>query len=157
MAVDGEAWARYRRALAGETLPVAFVDLDAVDANVDRLLAPARAAGKRVRIATKSLRCPALVGRVAARGGGAIHGLMTYTAGETAFFAGDGAALVGAVGRDLVLAYPTVQPGDVARLADANRARARGRRRRRRGAAAAAGRRRASRAARASPWSSTST
>ena len=121
MAVDGEAWARYRRALAGETLPVAFVDLDAVDANVDRLLAPARAAGKRVRIATKSLRCPALVGRVAARGGGAIHGLMTYTAGETAFFAGDGAALVGAVGRDLVLAYPTVQPGDVARLADANR------------------------------------
>jgi len=33
-------WPRYRRALAGETLPAAFVDLDAFDANVDRLLLP---------------------------------------------------------------------------------------------------------------------
>ncbi|MGZ3428320.1 MAG: amino acid deaminase/aldolase, partial [Polyangia bacterium] len=92
MAVAAEAWARYRRALSGETLPAAFVDLDAFDANVDRLLAPARAAQKRVRVASKSLRCPALVGRVAARGDGVVDGVMTYSAGETAYLAGEGAA-----------------------------------------------------------------
>ncbi|HEY2745766.1 MAG TPA: alanine racemase [Polyangia bacterium] len=119
--VDAAAFARYRRALAGEPLPAAIVDLDAVDANVDRLLAPARAAGKLVRIATKSLRVPALVGRVAARAGDAVHGLMTYDARETAFYATDGAALAGAAARDLVCAYPTLQPADAAALADANR------------------------------------
>jgi D-serine deaminase-like pyridoxal phosphate-dependent protein len=46
---------------------------------------------------------------------------MTYTAGETAFYAGEGAALVGPAARDLVLGYPTVQRDDVAALAEANR------------------------------------
>jgi len=119
--VDAAAFVRFRRALAGEALPAAIVDLDAVDANVDRLLAPARAAGKRVRIATKSLRCPALIARVAARAGDAVHGLMTYDARETAFWASDGAALAGPIARDLVCAYPTLQPADAAALADANR------------------------------------
>jgi D-serine deaminase-like pyridoxal phosphate-dependent protein len=121
VAVEQAAWARYRRALAGETLPAAFVDLDAVEANVDRLLAPICAAGKRARIATKSLRCPALIAHVAARAGELVRGLMTYGAAETAFYAGDGGALVGAAARDLLLAYPTVQPADVAALAGANR------------------------------------
>ncbi|HEX9102073.1 MAG TPA: hypothetical protein VF997_07715, partial [Polyangia bacterium] len=102
MGADGEAFARYRRALAGEPLPAAIVDLDAFDANVERLLAPARAAHKRLRIATKSLRCPALVARAAARADGVAGGLMTYDARETAFLAGEGAALVGAVARDLL-------------------------------------------------------
>ena len=35
-------WDRYKKALEGEPLPCAFVDLDALDANIDRLLAPAR-------------------------------------------------------------------------------------------------------------------
>jgi len=121
VATNAEAWARYRRALAGESLPVALVDLDAVDANVDRLVAPARAAHKGLRIATKSLRSPALAGHVAARAGEIIHGLMTYTAAETEYYATDGAALVGPAARNLMLAYPTLQPADVAALADANR------------------------------------
>lgn len=111
MATTGDDWARFRRALAGETLPAALVDLDAFDANLERLLAPARAAHKPVRVATKSLRCPMLIARAAERAGG---GLMTYTAGETGFWAADGA-------RDLVLAYPTVLAADAAALAAANR------------------------------------
>ena len=111
MATAGDDWARFRRALAGETLPAALVDLDAFDANLECLLLPARAAGKPVRVATKSLRCPSLIARAAERAGG---GLMTYTAGETAYWAADGA-------RDLVLAYPTVQAADAAALAAANR------------------------------------
>jgi D-serine deaminase-like pyridoxal phosphate-dependent protein len=120
-AADVEAFARYRRALAGEALPAAFVDLDAFDANVDRLLAPLRAANKRMRIATKSLRCPALVARAAARAGDVVNGLMTYDARETAWYAGEGAASVGAAARDLLLAYPTLQPADCGALAEANR------------------------------------
>ena len=84
-----------------------------------------RAANKRLRIATKSLRCPALIARAAERAGDVVHGLMTYDAHETAAYARDFAATVGAPARDLLLAYPTVQPADAAALADANtRARA---------------------------------
>ena len=121
MGAAADAFSRYRRALAGEPLPAALVDLDAFEANVARLVAPARAANKRLRIATKSLRCPALVGRAAAAADGVAHGLMTYDARETAYLAGEGAALVGAAARDLLLAYPTLQAADVAALADANR------------------------------------
>ena len=44
---------RYARVLAGESLPSAIVDLDAVDANIEQLAAPLRATGKALRIATK--------------------------------------------------------------------------------------------------------
>lgn len=104
------AWARYRAALAGEPLPAALVDLDALETNVDRLLAPVRARGKTLRLATKSVRCPALLMAIAARGGPAVRGFMTYTATETAFLAEQGLD-------DFVLAYPTLQGRDVDLLA----------------------------------------
>jgi D-serine deaminase-like pyridoxal phosphate-dependent protein len=109
-----DPWQRYRRALAGESLPAALVDLDAFETNIDRLLAPVRAAGKRVRLASKSLRCPALLARVAERAGDLAIGAMTYTAAETELLAHSGV-------RDLVLAYPTLQARDAALLARANR------------------------------------
>jgi D-serine deaminase-like pyridoxal phosphate-dependent protein len=109
-----DRWARYKHALAGESLPAALVDLDALEANAARLFAPIRAAGKRARLASKSIRCPDLLARIAALGGDTVVGLMTYTAAETAFHATAGA-------RDLLLAYPTLQPGDAALLARANR------------------------------------
>lgn len=96
---------RYRSALRGEPLPAAIVDLDAFDANLAAMLEPVRAAGKALRIATKSVRCPALIRR--ALEGGA-RGLMTYSAAETAFLAGQGFS-------DLLLAYPTMFPGEAVR------------------------------------------
>ena len=106
---------RYTRALAGEPLPAAIVDLDAVDANADMLVAPLRAAGKALRIATKSLRCPELVDHVLERSRDVAIGLMTYTAAETAMLAARGH-------RDLLLAYPTVLDRDLDAIAEANRA-----------------------------------
>jgi D-serine deaminase-like pyridoxal phosphate-dependent protein len=108
-----EQYARYVRALAGQPLPCAFVDLDALDANVDALVAPLRAAGKRLRIATKSLRCPDLCDHIARRAGDLTIGLLTYTARETAMLAARGA-------HDLLLAYPTVQPDDLRAIVEAN-------------------------------------
>lgn len=105
-------WARYRHAIAHEPLPCALVDLDAFDANLERLLRPVRENGKTLRPATKSIRVPALLRRVLDRGGSAVSGLMTYSARETLFLAEDGF-------RDLLLAYPTVQRSDVDALARA--------------------------------------
>jgi D-serine deaminase-like pyridoxal phosphate-dependent protein len=108
-----QTYARYRRALAGHRLPAALVDVDAFDRNIDRLIAPLAGTPKRLRVATKSLRCPALVRRVLARAGERAIGLMTYTAAETAWWADAGE-------RDLVLAYPTVQRADLDDLVRAN-------------------------------------
>lgn len=104
-------YARLKRAIAGEPLPTAVVDLDAFDANAARLFEPVRASGKTLRIATKSLRCLSLVRRVLAAHAPVARGLMTYTATETAFLAGEGFD-------DLLLAYPTVQARDTALLAE---------------------------------------
>jgi D-serine deaminase-like pyridoxal phosphate-dependent protein len=104
----------YTRAIAGEPLPTALVDLDAFEANVDQLVAPVRAAGKRFRLATKSVRCPVLLKAIVARAGACARGLMTYSAAETAYLAGEGFD-------DLLLAYPTVNAIDVGLIAEANR------------------------------------
>lgn len=104
-----DRWHRYKRALAGEALPAVIVDLDALDRNVARVVAPIRAAHKRVRIASKSVRCPALLERIAAQTDAI--GYMTYAAGETAV-----------LGRDCVLAYPTLQASDAALIASSGTA-----------------------------------
>jgi D-serine deaminase-like pyridoxal phosphate-dependent protein len=113
-----DLYERYRRALGDARLPAAIVDLDAVERNVDRLLAPVRAHRKALRVATKSLRCPALVAHIVARGGESMRGLMTYDAMETAFLAEYGE-------RDLLLAYPVASASDARLLADVNASRAR--------------------------------
>ncbi|MEI8257716.1 MAG: alanine racemase [Deltaproteobacteria bacterium] len=110
---DLAQYERYRRLLADEVLPAALVDLDAVDRNVETLLAPVRANGKTLRLASKSVRCVALLRHVIARGAGTIRGVMTYTAAETLHLATRGFD-------DLLLAYPTVRTRDLEAMADAN-------------------------------------
>jgi len=106
-------YTRYKSALGDEPLPCALVDLDALDRNIDALLAPVRAHDKKLRLATKSVRCPELLRHITERGGDAIIGLMTYHARETAW-------LFEAGYQDLLLAYPTVQASDAELIADIN-------------------------------------
>lgn len=108
MESSSDRWQRLRKALEGAPLPVAVVDLDAFDANVRALNGIARAANKKLRVATKSVRCPALIKRLL--DDDIVIGLMTYTATETAFLAEQGHD-------DLLLAYPTVQRSDADLLA----------------------------------------
>lgn len=108
-----DRWRRYRTLIAGEPLPCALVDLDALEANVRTLVAPLAGTGKRLRVATKSVRCPDVVRRVMDAAGDVARGLMTYTAAETAFWAERGE-------KDLLLAYPVARPDDAARVARAN-------------------------------------
>ncbi len=104
---------RYRRVLAQEHLPCAVVDLDAFESNIDTLLAPARAAHKTLRPATKSLRCPELLRRIAERGDGVVRGLMCYAVAEAAWLVEQGFD-------DLFVAYPSCQPSDARTLAALN-------------------------------------
>lgn len=103
---------RYARAIDGVPLPAALVDLRAFDQNLARLLAPVRGAGKTLRIASKSVRVPALLRRALAAPG--VRGVMTYAAKETLALAEDGF-------EDLLLAYPTVQRSDCDALVAASR------------------------------------
>ena len=56
-----QRYERYTRALNGRPLPAALLDLDALDANLERLVSTVRGSGKILRLATKSLRCVELL------------------------------------------------------------------------------------------------
>ncbi|MET9852062.1 amino acid deaminase/aldolase [Streptomyces sp. NPDC006450] len=98
--------ARYDRATAHLDAPLALVDLDAFDANADDLVR--RAGGKPVRVASKSVRCRALLERVLARPGFA--GIMSYTLAESIWLARSGFD-------DVLLAYPSADRAGFAELA----------------------------------------
>ncbi|MEF2525739.1 MULTISPECIES: amino acid deaminase/aldolase [Streptomyces] len=98
--------ARYDRATAHLGAPLAIVDLDAFDANADDLVR--RAGGKPVRVASKSVRCRALLERVLARPGFA--GVMSYTLAESLWLARSGFD-------DVLLAYPSADRAGFAELA----------------------------------------
>jgi D-serine deaminase-like pyridoxal phosphate-dependent protein len=94
-----EEYARWRGLLAGERLPSAIVDLDAMEANLARVLAPLDGTPLGLRIATKSVRCTALLRHVVDKAGDRIRGFMTWSAHETAMLAELGF-------NDFVLGYP---------------------------------------------------
>ncbi|MEU3314675.1 alanine racemase [Streptomyces sp. NPDC006662] len=98
--------ARYDRATAHLDAPLAIVDLDAFDANADDLVR--RAGGKPVRVASKSVRCRALLERVLARPGFA--GVMSYTLAESMWLARSGF-------EDVLLAYPSADRAGFGELA----------------------------------------
>ncbi|MEE1800080.1 amino acid deaminase/aldolase [Streptomyces sp. JV176] len=98
--------ARYDRATAHLDAPLALVDLDAFDANADDLVR--RAGGKPLRVASKSVRCRALLERVLSRDGFA--GIMSFTLAESLWLARSGFD-------DVLLAYPSADRAAYAELA----------------------------------------
>ncbi|WP_030017472.1 amino acid deaminase/aldolase [Streptomyces monomycini] len=97
--------ARLDRATAGLDAPLAVVDLGAFDANADDLVR--RAQGKPVRVASKSVRCRALLERALARDGFA--GIMSFTLAESLWLARSGF-------EDVLLAYPSADRAGFAEL-----------------------------------------
>lgn len=97
--------ARYDQATAHLDAPFAIVDLAAFDANADDLVR--RAGGKPVRVASKSVRCRALLERVLARDGFA--GIMSFTLAESLWLARSGFD-------DVLLAYPSADRAGYAEL-----------------------------------------
>ncbi|QLD85991.1 alanine racemase [Natronomonas halophila] len=102
-----QPYGAYRAAFADRSLPTAFLDRRAFEANVERTAE--RADGVPVRIASKSVRCRAVLERLLDEPD--FEGLMCYT--------GDEAADLAAAGfDDLLVAYPTVDEGELRRVAE---------------------------------------
>jgi D-serine deaminase-like pyridoxal phosphate-dependent protein len=103
-------WARLSAAVAAlgtpPPTPLMVVDLDAFDANAADLVR--RADGKPVRLASKSLRVPALIERALATPG--FRGVLAYTLREALWLERHGLA------EDLLVGYPTVDRAALAEL-----------------------------------------
>jgi D-serine deaminase-like pyridoxal phosphate-dependent protein len=93
---------RYDRITADLDPPFGIVDLDAFDANAADLVR--RAGGKPIRVASKSLRCRALIERALNHPG--FQGVMCYTLPE-ALWLHAGWLQDGGPSDDLLVAYPT--------------------------------------------------
>jgi D-serine deaminase-like pyridoxal phosphate-dependent protein len=98
---------RYNAATAHLEPPFAVIDLAALRANAASMAR--RAAGKPVRVASKSVRCREVISRVLAMNG--FRGIMAYTLPEALWLAGSAAS------DDILVAYPTADSGALGQLA----------------------------------------
>ena len=105
--VSGRSHAQLEAIFEEVEAPFAFVDFDAMWANSDAMLT--RAGGKPIRVASKSIRCRALLERILARDE-RYAGLMTFTLPETLWLAEAGF-------ENLLLAYPTTNTEALGELA----------------------------------------
>jgi D-serine deaminase-like pyridoxal phosphate-dependent protein len=102
-----DPYERYETIFESVTPPFAFCDLDALWSNADEMLG--RAAGKPIRVASKSVRCRELLERILARDPG-FQGLLTFTLPETLWLADEGFG-------NLLCAYPNADRGALEELA----------------------------------------
>lgn len=102
-------YAYYRAIFRNQRAPYAFIDLDALDENIHYTLA--RANGKNVRLATKSLRSVAIIKRIL-EASSQFQGLMCYTAREAVHLANLGFT-------DLLVGYPCYDERDIGDVAQA--------------------------------------
>ena len=113
-----DAWnyAELKNLISNNTvsLPTMIVDLDAFEANVRQLVHVAHKHGKKLRIATKSIRCLELIKRIGEMGGQVVSGYMCYAVAEAEFLYKEGLD-------DFYIAYPTVQPSDIKLAMDMTR------------------------------------
>ena len=102
---DGERMRTLAAATAHLSPPYAVVDLDAFDRNAADLVR--RAGGKPIRVASKSVRCRAMIDRALAREGYA--GILAFTLPEALWLAEDH--------DDVVVGYPTADTAALRTLA----------------------------------------
>ncbi|MCU0443523.1 MAG: amino acid deaminase/aldolase [Microscillaceae bacterium] len=98
-----KTYEQYREIFKFIEKPFAFVDLDYFDANVQSI--KNRAGSKKIRIATKSLRCTHLLQRILNQDA-QYQGLMTYCAPETVYLSRWGFD-------NLLLGYPVYDPSQI--------------------------------------------
>ena len=101
----------YRKIFNGHPMPFAFVDLDLLDQNIRDIAS--RAQGKRIRLASKSIRCTSILRRIFAAGD-CFQGVMCYTSLEAVYLASQGF-------EDLLIGYPAWNEQDLAAVARATK------------------------------------
>lgn len=93
----------YRDIFRGKQFPLAYVDLDLLDANIKAI--PPKAKGKKIRVASKSIRVPAVLKRIL-DASDVYQGLMCYSPREAVFLAQQGFD-------DLLMGYPIWNRADI--------------------------------------------
>jgi len=81
--------------------PFMVVDLDTFDANARELANKAKAHGKKLRLASKSIRVPALIKRLFDIDPETFQGIMCFSAAEARFLSAEGLD-------DFLVAYPSI-------------------------------------------------
>jgi D-serine deaminase-like pyridoxal phosphate-dependent protein len=99
----------YKQLFANHPMPFAYLDLDLLDQNIHQVVT--RAAGKRVRLASKSLRSIAVIRRILAAHP-CFQGIMCFSSQEAIYLASQGFD-------DLLLGYPAWNKQDIAAVARA--------------------------------------
>src|SRR5271165_56132 len=99
----------YRSAFAGRMMPFAYLDLDLLEQNIRQVVSKAR--GKRVRLASKSIRSVAVLRRILASDP-SFQGCMCFTAREAVYLAEEGFT-------DLLIGYPAWNQDEIAAVARA--------------------------------------
>src|SRR5260370_24609571 len=99
----------YREIFRGRPMPFAYLDLDLFEENIRQIAS--KAGGKRIRLASKSLRCIAAMRRVL-DADPCFQGIMCFTAREAAYLAEQGFT-------DLLIGYPTWNAEDLGVVAQA--------------------------------------
>ncbi len=99
----------YKEVFAGRPMPFAYLDLDLLEQNIRQVVE--RANGKRVRLASKSLRSVAVIRRILAADS-CFQGIMCFTCQEAVYLASQGID-------DLLIGYPAWHKEDIAAVAKA--------------------------------------
>src|SRR5947209_3033785 len=102
-------YAYYKDIFNGRPMPFAYLDLDLLDQNIHEIVA--RAEGKQVRLASKSLRSVAVLRRIFAFDP-CFQGIMCYSVPEAVYLASQGFT-------DLLVGYPAWNEHDIAAVAQA--------------------------------------
>lgn len=102
----------YREAFRGRGMPLAFVDLDAVETNAERIAGAAEEEGKTVRVVSKSVRSVEVLERILGTSD-AFEGVMAFKADEAAFLSERGFD-------DILVAYPVWNEGEIREACEAD-------------------------------------
>jgi D-serine deaminase-like pyridoxal phosphate-dependent protein len=99
----------YRSVFAGRPMPFAYLDLDLLDQNIRQVVS--RSKGKRVRLASKSIRSVPVLRRIL-QADPSFQGIMCFTAREAVYLASQGF-------QDLLIGYPAWHQDDYRAVARA--------------------------------------
>jgi len=93
--------------LQDESLPAMIVDMDQLDYNISQVSAKSEKYGKKVRLASKSIRVPALIKYILQKGGDNYQGIMCFSIEEAIYLSSLNLT------EDILIAYPTTSENDI--------------------------------------------
>ncbi len=98
----------YRDIFRGQQFPLAYIDIELLEANIKNIIPKAQ--GKKIRIASKSVRIPAVIKRIL-ESSDVFQGLMCYSPREAVFLSQQGFD-------DLLMGYPVWNRADIEPIVD---------------------------------------